>query len=211
LNPFNKDEINSDIAMSDYQPTIITHYYRKGSVPFRSLSTLADDEAVELMKSMCDDTIFGARFKEPAHYLENRRRSEKWVREEFKSKGGCPVLDYPIYFVLGESRWLIDHSPDKTLHCEIQIPLSEFEEGDVSFTYPDSMISFWFGNEKPIEYYLAELHGKVFTRGEILAIVKEKGDPEKDWHTNLPPTLAPYIEAQVWNITPLEKNMPGDE
>ena len=42
------------------------------------------------------------------------------------------------------------HSPDKSLHTEIQIKLSEFDEEDVSFTYPDSMISFAFGNEKPV-------------------------------------------------------------
>ncbi len=34
---------------------------------------------------------------------------------------------------------------------------------------------------------------------EILAIVEEKGMPEDDWETNLPRSLAPYIEAQVWN------------
>lgn len=115
------------------------------------------------------------------------------------------MLEYPIYFVLGESRWLIEQSPDRSLHQEIQIRLADFEEGDVSFTYPDSMISFWFGNEKPVDFYLPDFHGKVFTRKEILAIVKHKGDPEKDWQSNLPSTLAPYIEAQVWNPEPLMK------
>ena len=74
---------------------------------------------------------------------------------------------------------------------------------DVSFTYPDSMISLWFGTEKPIEYYLPEYHGKVFTVSEILSIVASKGLPEEEWETNLPSDLAPYIEAQVWNHEPL--------
>lgn len=113
-------------------------------------------------------------------------------------------MDYPIYFVLGESEWLITHSPDQSLHREIRIQLSDFEEEDVSFTYPDSMISFWLENEKPVDLYLPEYHGKVFTRKEILSIVKKKGNPEKDWHTNLPPSFAPYIEAQVWNFEPLK-------
>jgi hypothetical protein len=61
------------------------------------------------------------------------------------------------------------------------------------------MISRWFGREKPVEYYQAELYGKVFTLSEILSIVEKKGMPEEDWETNLPKSLAPYIEAQVWN------------
>ena len=191
--------------MATYQPDNITHYFRRGTPPFRSLSTLSDNKAVDIMNSLCDESLFGSRFKNPVQYLQNRRRSEKWVREEFILKGGQPILDYPIYFVLGESRWLIEHSPDISLHTEIQICLSDFEEGDVSFTYPDSMISFRFGNEKPADFYLPEFHGKVFTRNEILSIVKSKGNPEKDWQTYLPPTLAPYIEAQVWNPNPLLK------
>ena len=191
--------------MTTYHPEIITHYFRRGTPPFRSLSSLSDDRAVDIMNSLYDETMFGRRFKDPAQYLLNRRRSERWVKEEFILKGGKPGLDYPIYFVLGESRWLFENSPDKSLHMEIQICLSDFEEGDVSFTYPDSMISFYFLNEKPVEFYLPDLHGKVFTRKEILSIVKSKGDPEKDWQINLPPTLAPYIEAQVWNPQPLLK------
>jgi hypothetical protein len=191
--------------MSTYHSDIITHYYKRGTPPFRSLSSLSESEAVSIMKSLYDETLFGTRFKNPAQYLQNRRQSEKWVREEFILKGGSPILEFPIYFVLGESAWLFEHSPDKSLHSEIQISLSDFEEGDVSFTYPDSMISFRFGNDRPTDYYLPELHGKVFTRNEILCIVKCKGDPEKDWQTKLSPTHAPYIEAQVWNMCPLIK------
>lgn len=191
--------------MPAYQPDFITHYFARGASPFQSLSSLSDEEAAGIMASLCDDTPFGARFKNPGQYLQKRRQSEKWVRREFILKGGRPALDYPIYFVLGESQWLFDHSPDKSRHQEIRIKLSEFNEEDVSFTYPDSMISFAFAKDKPVDYYLPELHGKVFTRNEILDIVKSKGDPEKDWLPKLPPFLAPYIEAQVWNRTLFKK------
>jgi hypothetical protein len=59
--------------------------------------------------------------------------------------------------------------------------------------------SFWLGNDKPAAYYQPEYHGQVFTLAEIQAIVEAKGPPEEAWATNLPETLAPYIEAQVWN------------
>jgi len=97
----------------------------------------------------------------------------------------------------------VKNSPDPGAHGEIHIPLSVFTEYDVSFTYPDSMISLWFGKEKPIEYYQPEYHGKVFTLSEILLMVESRGLPEEEWKTGLPSDLAPYIEAQVWNHEPL--------
>ena len=127
------------------------------------------------------------------------------MRSEFMLKGGRPQLDYPVYFVLGESHWLVKYSPDRSLHQEIKIDLAAFDEGDVSFTYPDSMISSWLGNDPTSAFHLPEFHGKVFTRKEILAIIERMGDPEKGWGRNLPPGLAPYIEAQVWNFAPLRR------
>jgi len=61
------------------------------------------------------------------------------------------------------------------------------------------MISRWFSKEKPVEYYQADLHGKAFTLSEIQLLVEKKGTPEECWETNLAKSLAPYIEAQVWN------------
>ena len=86
---------------------------------------------------------------------------------------------------------------------EIRIPIAAFKESEVSFTYPDSMISLWFANEQPAQFYMPEYHGKIFTISEILAIVEAKGLPEESWETGLPPDLAPYIEAQVWSRRPL--------
>jgi hypothetical protein len=190
--------------MTKYSPTYITHYYRKGTPPFQSLSSLPEDQALGLMRLLADDTPFGARFKDPERYLQNRRTSEAWVRSEFIRIGGRPQLDYPIYFVLGESQWLVKNAPDRSLHQEIQISLTAFDEGDLSFTYPDSMISFWLGHDPTSVLYLPEFHGKVFTRREILALVDRMGDPEGGWGRNLPPELAPYIEAQVWNFDQLK-------
>ncbi len=185
--------------MVDY----LTHYYKRGTPPFRSLSLLPDDEALRLMTALCDDTPFGERFKDPLQYLHNRRRTEEWVRAEFCVKGGQPREPYPIYMVLGSSPWLERAAPTAFNTGKIRIPLSIFQAGDVSFTYPDSMISHWFGIDKPIEYYQPDYHGRIFTRSEILAIVAARGLPEEDWEPRLPDQLAPYIEAQVWNREPL--------
>ena len=185
--------------MIDY----LTHYYMPGTPPFRSLSALPEDEAIRIMESLYDEhSLVMVRFKNPRQYLQDRKRSEQWVREAFIRKGGKPQDCYPHYMVLGESKWIVraTGNPDPPKLC---IPLSAFAEGDVSFTYPDSMISFWFGSEKPAEYFMADYHGVVFTRSEILTIVARKGMPEDAWESHLPDELAPYIEAQVWNHKPL--------
>jgi hypothetical protein len=181
--------------MIDY----LTHYYSLDKEPFQSLSALPDDEAIKIMETLCDDTPYGERFKDPVQYLKDRKETEQWVREAFIAKGGRPKDKFPIPMVLGSSKWIVDVAPDREKHGEIRIPLSAFTEYDVSFTYPDSMISRWLGRDKPVEYYRAELHGKVFTISEILALVEKKGMPEEDWEIKLPKSLAPYIEAQVWN------------
>jgi hypothetical protein len=180
----------------------LTYYYKSGTEPFQSLSALSDIEAIQIMEAIYvefEGSVVFERFKDPVRYLHNRRQTEQWVRGEFIAKGGRPQEAYPICAVLGSSKWVEKHAPDPDTHAEIRIPLSVFREYDVSFTYPDSMISLWFGREKPIEYYLPDYHGKVFTLSEILSIVESRGLPEEEWETNLPSDLAPYIEAQVWN------------
>ena len=176
----------------------LTHYYRSGTLPFQSLSALPDTEAITLMESLYDeDVIILQRFKDPQGYLRNRRDTETWVREQFIAKGGCPQAAYPVYMILGQSRWASQFlRPGDGV---IRIPISAFSQADVSFTYPDSMISYWFAHDKPAQWYMPDYHGKVFTISEILSIVKQRGIPEDSWETHLPPDLAPYIEAQVWN------------
>ena len=182
----------------------LTYYYMAGTLPFRSLSALPDEQAIEIMCSLYEETVLWSRFIYPAGYLHDRRETERWVREQFRIKGGDPRETCPVHMVLGASQWLVKHGPQDGSGAEIRIPLSVFTERDVSFTYPDSMISIWFGRDKPDAFYLPELHGSVFTVSEIIAIVAAKGMPEEDWDVNLPDDLAPYIEAQVWNLEPLQ-------
>jgi hypothetical protein len=95
---------------------------------------------------------------------------------------------------------------------EIQVPLSMFNENVVSFTYPDSMVSFMLNMERNAEYYLQEYHGQVFTLAEMRAILERNGQPGYRWGTELPDDMANYIEAQVWDHEPLQtyKQINGD-
>jgi len=174
----------------------ITHYYR--SVPFRSLTALAKSEALQVMGELCDDTPFFERFKSPEQYWENRLETERWLRERFVEKGGRPKDLSPFYSVLGSSDWIENFNRTAGLNIEkIQIPLSRFEEGDISFTLPDSMVSFWIGRDKPEAFYHPGYHGHVFTLSDVRKMATEDLlDRLESMH---PSGTIPYIEAQIWN------------
>ena len=116
-----------------------------------------------------EGSVFWERFEDPDQYLRTRRQIEQWLYQEFIAKGGAPQQSYPIYMMLGRSKWLLTAVDAATLAttAEIQVPLSLFQECDVSFTYPDSMVSFLVANQKESEYYLPDYHGKLFTLSEI--------------------------------------------
>jgi hypothetical protein len=184
----------------------LIHFYRSGTEPFRTLSLLPEEEAIQIMQGLyVEGAVFWDRFKDPMQYLGMRKQIEQVLRQAFIAKGGMPQEAYPIYMVLGRSKWILNDLDDATLSttAQVNVPLSLFQECDVSFTYPDSMVSFLLANDRESEYYLPDYHGKVFTLSEILPIVERNGLPGETWGTNLPRFLPNYIEAQVWKHKPL--------
>jgi len=178
----------------------ITHYYNLKSTPFLSLSELNDCDAVKLMESLYSEkNEYGKRFVNPMQYLNNRRETEKWVRNKFIKKGFKPIDDHPLYFVFGESDWLEKQAPEGSETGKISIPLNQIDNNDISFTYPDSMVSRWLGNSKPIELYNPKYHGKVFSKDEVLNLINEVGILENSGKSVFPVNMPPYIEAQIWN------------
>ena len=186
----------------------LIHFYRIGTEPFQSLSALSDRDAVQIMKGYyVEGSVLWERFKDPGQYMRARRQIEHWLHQEFIAKGGAPQESYPIYMVLGRSKWLLTAADPATLAttAEIQVPLSLFRECDISFTYPDSMISVPMANQKESECYLPDYHGKLFTLSEICSIVESNGLPGENWGTNLPSFMPNFIEAQVWNQEALQE------
>jgi len=186
----------------------ILHVYKAGSVPFRSLSGLPEKQAHAIMRSLYRrDSIFWERFADPDAYLTRRKRIESRLRAEFQRKGGLPKQQFPIYFMLGRPPWTTEVADAITLATteEIEVPLSLFGETDISFTYPDSMVSALIAEQPNLEFYDSELHGKVFTIKEIAEIITEKGLPGGQWKTTMPRRLANYVEAQVWNMDVLSE------
>ena len=183
--------------MVDY----LLHAYRKGTRPFQSLCTIPEQQALALMESLyVEGAIIWERFKDPRGYLSFRKQVEQTMRNAFIEKGGLPKEQHPVYLVLGRPRWIaeLDELSLATI-SEIRVPLSIVNEQEVSFTYPDSMVSALMAAEKNPEYYEPEYHGKVFTLREVEQIVRRKGLPGEQWQTRMPGRYAHYIEAQLWN------------
>ncbi len=190
--------------MIDY----LIHLYQRGAEPFRSLSALPDEEALRIMQALYrPGSVYWERFEDAAQYLQMRRQTEHWLREAFLAKGGSPKELYPIYMVLGKTKWMQTALNPATVASteEAVVPLALFEAGDISFTYPDSMVSAMVASQKDPAYYLPEYHGHVFTLSEISTIIGTYGLPGETWGANLPGHLANYVEAQIWNHQPLLK------
>jgi hypothetical protein len=161
----------------------LIHFYKRGGEPFRSLSALSDADALKRMEAYYVKAVFWERFENPQRYLQIRRQIEAWLHNAFIAKGGKPDEPYPIYMILGRSKWLLAAGDPVTLAtiAEILVPLSIFQECEVSFTYPDSMVSWLMDQQRNPAYYLPEFHGKVFTLPEIRQVVETMGLPGERW------------------------------
>lgn len=104
--------------MIDY----LIHFYKSGTEPFRSLSALPDREAIQIMQDLyVEGAVFWERFEDPNQYLRTRRQIEQWLRQEFIAKGGAPQETYPIYMILGRSKWLLTAIDAATLATTAEI------------------------------------------------------------------------------------------
>jgi hypothetical protein len=187
--------------MDNLQSPILTHYFHKNEIPFKNLSALTEIEALKIISNLCHRPgLVYRRFDNPELYLKQRQLTENWVRQEFIKKGGQPALDYPHYFVMGHSKW-IEEGYNGESH-NIQFPISNFHPNVISFTYPDSMISYWLNSQTDRVYYQPEYHGRVFTLNEILQIIERFGIPDEEWRTDETRKFDLFIEAQVWASIP---------
>jgi hypothetical protein len=180
----------------------LTHYYHKDDSPFQSLSLLTDDAALCVISNLRNrsGTVY-QRFRNPEQYLQQRRATENWVRQEFIKQGGRPALAYPYYFVVDRSTWIEAGFNGES--CMVQFSASTFPPEQISFTYPDSMISYWLKSQANQAFYRPEYHGQVFNLKEICQIIEMFGLPNEAWQTDATRKYDLFIEAQVWTSIPL--------
>jgi len=183
-------------------PQTLTHYYRSVSGPFRTLSDLSSDLAAGVINHLSQQEPLPRRLV-TSHYLPRRRQIEQTMRNQFAGKRGRPIRDIPHYMVLGTwSHW----KKDDGFHS-VTIPLSAFAPEIISFTYPDSWVSFagemLSGEPLPRFPY----HGQVYCLGELESLVQEHGLPGERWRTEEERRMETYIEAQIWDDAAISKFM----
>lgn len=178
----------------------LTHYYLPDRKPFLSLSALEEDELHTVLAELREKTKRGESKRVFMDwYVDERKKSERRVREAFISKGGKPEKNYPHYFVLGES--LIQKSTAPGMQ-ELTMMLSEIPAELISFTYPDSMASFDLEKD---DNYKMPYHGKVFTLDELKEVIHEYGIPADEIGLTSRYGYPKYIEAQLWSDKPIQK------
>lgn len=104
---------------------------------------------------------------------------------------------FPLYMVVENTTWIEEGYKGQSR--KIQIPISEFEPKEVSFTYPDSMISYWLKDKKQAPFYQPDYHGQVFRLDEIIQVIKKYRIPVEEWKTQKARKHDIFIEAQIWN------------
>lgn len=170
------------------------HYYEKANGPFRNLTEHGFIKANEIQQQIKT----GANSKRPPDYVNLRISLEDRLKTEFIRKGGKPKRNDPFYFTLGECKWLETWYDEPEV---IKIPISELQEPfRISFTYPDSMVSFQFHDEPKLATYRKDANGKVFLLDELPHLINTHGLPdERVWKSVESSKYDRYIEAQLWD------------
>lgn len=161
--------------------------------PFQNITQDGLEKAKEIQSKISE----GWNSKRPPNYIELRIGLEAKLKEQFISKGGKPNRDDPFYFTLGSCEWAKSWYVNPGV---VKIPLSDFAPAHVSFTYPDSMVSFQFHDEPKLALYRKEANGTVFLLSELEELVTIYGMPsEEKWGSQVAMKYDRYIEAQVWD------------
>ena len=182
-----------------FVPEYLYHYYEIENGPFRNITENGYEKAVAVQSQI----LKGWNSKRPDNYIDLRFALEKRIRRQFIAKGGKPNRNDPFYFTLGECLWAKSWYINPGV---IKIPLSDFKSEHISFTYPDSMVSFQFHDEPKLALYRKTCNGKVFMHHEIPDLINTFGLPSDDMsesHEHL--KYDKYIEAQIWDDNIINK------
>lgn len=175
-------------------PSYITHYYERANGPLLNITDLNNAKAELLLEQIRKGDTFNS--KRDKDYQEKRIRLEKRMKDEFMCIGGKPQRNNPYYFVLGKCPWMQEWYHDT---AEIQLEWKDLPSECISFSYPDSMVSFEIVENAALRKYLKPFHGKLYRKDQIEEIVKEYGLPGELWKKNDVYFFDRCIEVQIWD------------
>lgn len=117
----------------------LSYYLEPGRDPFFSITSLPPEAAMKKAAELAPDTRSPKnRFcaEDFPGYYEKRLRTEAWMYEAFREKGGEPEARHPLYLVLGESAFLHQWFGRGTIYT---FDLRDLPQRACSFTLGDSM------------------------------------------------------------------------
>jgi hypothetical protein len=168
------------------------HYYDCSRGPFVNLSDLPLAEAEQILTAIRQAGQTFASKRAP-DYLAIRCDLERRVRHLFEAKGGHPRRARPHYMTVGACPWLREWY---IRGCELSIPISSFAPDVLSFTYGDTFPALRLQDGRPYR-------GQVYSLAELGALIEQYGLPQA-WNPDGQHGPERYIEAQVWDDTPLQ-------
>jgi hypothetical protein len=178
-------------------PDSLYHYYEASKGPFLNLSDFPLEEAERILSEIRQKgEVFASRRDED--YVRIRKELEDKIRRMFIAKGGKPVRERRHYMILGACPWLIDWYKDGR---ELRVPLAAFRAEIISFTYGDTFPAMRRQDGKPYR-------GQVYTLDELAELIRLHGLPQ-EWNPGGEVGPDRYIEAQVWDDTPIRQFLKG--
>ena len=118
----------------------------------------------------------------------------------FVMRGGKPIRQSPLYFVFGDSpHW------ERLSDNALRVPLSSFHPDIISFTFSDSFYTFSDTTLRGIPIPATPHRCTVYMKQELFRIIDELGLPRG--YSNPDEEFELYIEAQVWDDSPLQHHM----
>ena len=165
-------------------PDYLTYLFREGQAPLQTICDLDEPIAEGFLSH---DTLW----RGDGTYLAHRKQHERYLRDQFIARGGCPVRQHPIYMILGDSP-AGPHDLRLEYDYRVVIPLAAFPSHILSFTYPDSLY------QVPLDdlgrlYLDRNARPTVYRLHEIAKVVETYRVYEYNNH---------YVEAQVWDDAP---------
>jgi len=173
--------------MIDLNELYIRHYCPRDCTPFMNFCRVQKEEAFAIAYDMAakhkNEKTF-SRFHNFEQYYSFRIDVEKLLYSSFVLLGGKPKEQHPLYFVLHESKTLMDYQGDSMLY---EIKLAEIPSDNISFTLDDSMVA-----------YKCDGKFTMYTK-ETLQTHLESFDGTIDDYINELNRKYFCIEAQLWN------------
>lgn len=168
----------------------LVHYCHPDCEPLQNILRLPEREAFTLAARLAaahPETTAFYRFADFHNYYPRRMEADRLLRTAFLARGGQPVQEHPLSFVLEGSDYLDTWFGQGKV---LQLPLRNVPEEQISFTLGDSLSTLERSGAFAL-LTMADLRSRIAAHPEGTSGFLR--DTRRQHH---------YIEAQLWDDAP---------